>query len=178
MATSSTTSPAITATSSTTSARSCSAELDADVASFLMDASCLERVSGRLCDDVLRRTRLGAAARTTCDGATSLVIPLDDRREWYRFHHLLAEFLQSELERRDPARRAAIHLRASEWCDAHGDADGAVRSRRARRRPRPWPSRWSLRWFAASRRRPGCTRRTARWLALFTDERARAVARS
>ena len=38
----------------------------------------------------------------------------------------MTELLQRELARRDPARRSTIHRRASEWCDAHGDADGAV----------------------------------------------------
>ena len=110
------------------------AELDPDIATFLMDASCLERLSGGLCDDVLQRTG-SALLLEALEGRTLLVIPLDDRREWYRFHHLMTDFLQAELARRDPARRAAIHQRASEWCDAHGDADGAVDPRRSRRRP-------------------------------------------
>ena len=122
---SSATSPATTATSSSTSARNCWPQLDPDVAAFLMDASCLERLSGELCDDVLERTG-SALLLEALEGRTSLVIPLDDRSEWYRFHHLMSEFLQAELARRDPARRAAVHRRASEWCDAHGDADGAV----------------------------------------------------
>jgi LuxR family maltose regulon positive regulatory protein len=100
-------------------------ELDTDAASFLMEASCLERASGPLCDDVLQR--IGSARLLEQLGRQNLlVISLDDRREWYRFHHLFAEFLQAELTRRDPTRRQEIHRRASEWCDAHGDADGAV----------------------------------------------------
>ena len=55
------------------------------------------------------------------------MIPLDDRRQWYRFHHLMAEFLQSELARQDPARRARRPPAGSDWCHAHGDAEGAVR---------------------------------------------------
>jgi LuxR family maltose regulon positive regulatory protein len=100
-------------------------KLDADVASFLMEAACLERISGNLCDDVLERTG-SAALLEALQRRTLLVIPLDDRREWYRFHHLMADFLQTELGRRGPGRRAAVHRRASDWCDRHGDADGAV----------------------------------------------------
>ncbi len=99
--------------------------LDADLASFLVEASSFERLSGSLCDDVLQR-RGCAELLEMARQRNLLVIPLDDRREWYRFHHLMSEFLQSELARRDPARRAAIHQRASEWFHARGDADGAV----------------------------------------------------
>jgi LuxR family maltose regulon positive regulatory protein len=96
-----------------------------DVASFLMDASCFERFSGSLCDEVLDRHG-SSGLLEELRRQNLLIIPLDDRREWYRFHHLMAEFLATEGARRDPARRAAIHLRASEWCDLHGDGDGAV----------------------------------------------------
>jgi LuxR family maltose regulon positive regulatory protein len=99
--------------------------LDVDVASFLMEAACFDRVSGPFCDDVLQRSG-SAALLEALRRRTLLVLPLDDRREWYRFHHLMAEFLQAELGRRDPGRRTAVHRRASEWCDVRGDADGAV----------------------------------------------------
>jgi LuxR family maltose regulon positive regulatory protein len=100
-------------------------DLDPEIAAFLLDASCFERMSGTLCDEVLGRegsARLLEALRRD----NSLVIPLDDRREWYRFHHLLTEFLQAELTQRDLRRKEAIHLRASGWYDDHGEPDGAV----------------------------------------------------
>jgi LuxR family maltose regulon positive regulatory protein len=99
--------------------------LDAPVAAFLMEAACFERVSGRLCDEVLERSG-SAELLETVRSRNLLVLPLDDRREWYRFHQLMSEFLRTELARRDPVRRAAIHVRASAWFDDHGDADGAV----------------------------------------------------
>ena len=112
-------------------------ELDADIA--VVPAGCVvpradlrAPVRRRAASAPVRRSLLEALQRSNL-----LVIPLDDRREWYRFHHLMSEFLQSELGRRDPDRRVDMHRRASEWCDAHGDADGAVTPRRARRRPRP-----------------------------------------
>ena len=141
------------------------AELDPDVAAFLMDASCLERLSGELCDDVLQRTG-SALLLEALQGRTLLVIPLDDRREWYRFHHLMTDFLQAELARRDPARRAAIHQRASEWCDAHGDADGAV-THAVRGGDLDRAETMVQRWFAttatAGRRHPT----SERWVAMF-----------
>ncbi len=98
----------------------------ADLARFLLEASCFESLSGSMCDDVLERTG-SAQLLESARERNLLVIPLDDRREWYRFHHLIAQFLRTELERRDPARKRTIHRRASDWCHAHGDADGAVR---------------------------------------------------
>jgi LuxR family maltose regulon positive regulatory protein len=141
--------------------------LDADVASFLMEASCFERISGGLCDDVLQRSgsaELIEAARQR----NLLVIPLDERREWYRFHHLMAEFLHTELARRDPDRRRTIHLRVSEWYDQHGDADRAIQHAllggdvdRA--------ESMVVRWFSSigtGQLHPS----TARWLAMFPDD--------
>ncbi len=75
-------------------------DLEPDVAAFLLDASCLDRISGPLCDDLLERSRSANLIAWICQ-QNLLVIPLDDRREWYRFHHLMTEFLQSELDRRD-----------------------------------------------------------------------------
>jgi LuxR family maltose regulon positive regulatory protein len=100
--------------------------VDDELATFMMEASCLERVSGNFGDDVLER-RDSARLLEELRRKNMLVIPLDDRREWYRFHHLLSQFLQSELMRRNPARHAEVHVRASQWCDTHGDANGAVR---------------------------------------------------
>ena len=150
------------------------AELDPDIAAFLLDASCLERLSGDLCDDVLRAHRFGHCCSTALQDRTSLVIPLDDRSEWYRFHHLMSEFLQAELARRDPARRAAVHRRASEWCDAHGDADGAVthavRSGDLRR-----AESMVQRWFATIGDRRTRHPTSERWVAMFPTRRARAA---
>ena len=141
------------------------AELDPDIAAFLMDASCLDRLSGSLCDDVLQRTG-SAQLLEGLQRRTLLVIPLDDRKEWYRFHHLMSEFLQSELARRDPARRADVHRRASEWCDAHGDADGAV-THAVLSGDLARAESMVLRWFAtmgtAGRRNPT----SERWVAMF-----------
>ena len=100
-------------------------DLDPDVAAFLLDASCLDRISGRLCDDLLERTG-SANLIERIRQQNLLVIPLDDRREWYRFHHLMRDFLRSELDRRDPTRRAEVHRRASEWFHSNADAESAI----------------------------------------------------
>lgn len=141
------------------------AQLDPDIVTFLMDASCLERLSGDLCDDVLERAG-SARLLDALERQILLVIPLDEQREWYRFHHLMAEFLQSELARRNPARRAEIHRRASEWCDAHGDADGAV-THAVLTGDLALAETTMMRWFATVSTAGRSTPTTERWLALF-----------
>jgi LuxR family maltose regulon positive regulatory protein len=62
---------------------------------------------------------------TQIEAANAFLIPLDDGREWYRYHTLFAELLRQQLRRREPARVAALHKRASEWFernDAPADA--------------------------------------------------------
>ncbi|MET0460072.1 MAG: hypothetical protein ABW195_12555, partial [Ilumatobacteraceae bacterium] len=99
--------------------------LDADTSSFLLRASCLDRLSGPLCDEVLERTG-SAVLLEDLSSRNLLVIPLDDRREWYRFHHLLGELLRAELARRDPSAGPLVHRRASVWAEATGDVDAAI----------------------------------------------------
>ncbi len=55
-----------------------------------------------------------------------LVVPLDRRREWYRYHHLLREVLTEELLRREPGLVPQLHARAAAWFEAHGLADEAI----------------------------------------------------
>ena len=55
-----------------------------------------------------------------------LVVPLDRRREWFRYHHLFRELLSSELRRREPANVPELHLRAATWCEANGQTEAAI----------------------------------------------------
>ena len=55
-----------------------------------------------------------------------LVVPLDRRREWYRYHHLFRELLLSELRRREPEMVTELHLRAAAWCEANGMPEVAI----------------------------------------------------
>ena len=99
--------------------------LSDDDLGFLLDASALERLSGPLCDSVMERTdsgqRLSDLARSNL-----LLIPLDDRQEWYRYHHLLREHLLAELQRRSEVRLVALQARAAAWHESHADAETAV----------------------------------------------------
>ncbi len=143
------------------------AQLDPSVASFLMDASCLERLSGEVCDDILERSGSGRLL-DELQRQTLLVVPLDDHRGWYRFHHLLAQFLQGELALRSPNRSAHVHRRASEWCDDHGDADGAV-THAVRAGDFDRAESLVMRWFATMTTQGPHIPTVAHWVGLFPD---------
>ena len=79
----------------------------------------LDRMCGPLCDAVLERS--GSAA-TLADLARSnlLLVPLDRRGQWYRYHHLFRDMLLAELERLEPDRIPVLRRRAATWC-LHND---------------------------------------------------------
>lgn len=92
---------------------------------FLLRASLLERLSGPVCDAVLEREDSATVLRDL-SRSNMLVIPLDRRDEWFRFHPLLREMLQAELRRAHPGAERDLHLRASAWREAAGDWDLAI----------------------------------------------------
>jgi ATP/maltotriose-dependent transcriptional regulator MalT len=92
---------------------------------LMLKCSVLERFCGSLCDAVLEQE--GAAGRLAGLARTNLfLVPLDDRGEWYRFHHLFAELLRLELGRREPEAVAALHRRAYVWHRDHGTVEEAI----------------------------------------------------
>jgi LuxR family maltose regulon positive regulatory protein len=95
------------------------ARLSDDDVSFLTRTSVLDRMSAPLCDAVLDATDSDTVLRRLED-SNLLLVPLDRRRRWYRYHHLFREMLRAELERRAPSTIAELHRRAASWCEAHG----------------------------------------------------------
>jgi LuxR family maltose regulon positive regulatory protein len=93
--------------------------------SFLTRTAVLERFCGPLCDAVLRTA---GSARTIerLEGSNLLIVPLDRTRTWYRYHHLLREFLQAELRRREPEAIIALNIKAAEWFDANAMPEPAI----------------------------------------------------
>jgi LuxR family transcriptional regulator, maltose regulon positive regulatory protein len=102
----------------------------ADLREFLVRSSVLDRLSARVCDDVLERTD---SARMLEEIQTSnlFLVPLDRRGEWYRYHHLFRDMLAGELDRLDPSIKTTLHARASTWWEQHSDIDGALDHARA-----------------------------------------------
>jgi len=94
---------------------------------FLTRTAVLERLSGPLCEAVLDQPGYGAAA-TLAELARSnlLLVPLDRRGQWYRYHHLFRDMLLTELERREPDLLAVLRGRAAAWCQRNGLAEEAV----------------------------------------------------
>jgi LuxR family maltose regulon positive regulatory protein len=94
------------------------------VRTFLLQTSILGRLSGPLCDAVTGRDDSAPLLRELDDG-NLFVVPLDDRRQWYRYHHLFADVLRLRLTREDPSDVRELHARASRWFEAHGDRPAA-----------------------------------------------------
>lgn len=97
-----------------------------DVRDFLSQSSVLERLSGPLCDAVTDR-RDSREMLEALERANLFVVSLDDRREWYRYHHLFADALRARMLSLEPDRVAVNHLRASGWYEQHDLAEDAVR---------------------------------------------------
>jgi len=96
------------------------------VQSFLLETSILDNLSGPLCDALTGRDD-GQHTLQRLERENLLVVPLDDDRVWYRYHHLFADFLRGRLERERPEQLAALHLRAAEWCEENALVAEAVR---------------------------------------------------
>ncbi len=92
---------------------------------FLRRISILDRFTGELCDALLERR---GSTTTLRDLSTQnmLLIPLDRRDEWFRFHSLFSSMLRSELHRSEPHLELRLHGRASEWWADHGDSTQAI----------------------------------------------------
>ena len=101
------------------------ADLPPDELDFLMRSSVLEELTGSLCDAALETTGSGARLEAL-EASNLLVVPLDRRRERYRYHRLLRDLLRMELDHRSPDLKAPIAARASVWCEDHGSPDMAV----------------------------------------------------
>jgi LuxR family transcriptional regulator, maltose regulon positive regulatory protein len=100
------------------------------VASFLTRTSVLDRMCGSLCDAILD----GEGSQRLLERLESrnlLIVPLDRRREWYRYHHLLQELLQAELRRREPELVQDLHFRAAGWYEANAMPEAAIRHAQA-----------------------------------------------
>ena len=96
------------------------------VRSFLLQTSILDRLNGPLCDAVTGQEE-GNARLEALERGNFFVVPLDDKRHWYRYHHLFAEVLSAHLLAEQPDQVSTLHRRASEWYEQHGSAADAIR---------------------------------------------------
>jgi LuxR family transcriptional regulator, maltose regulon positive regulatory protein len=106
------------------------AHLPTELLAFLTRTSVLERMCGPLCDRVLAARGSGRVLESLED-SNLLVVPLDRRREWYRYHQLFGELLLAELERGEPELVAKLHTRAAGWCEENALPEMAIDHARA-----------------------------------------------
>jgi LuxR family maltose regulon positive regulatory protein len=93
--------------------------------SFLTRTAVLDRMCGSLCDAILDATGSGRVLEQM-ESRNLLVVPLDRRREWYRYHHLFRDLLQAELRRREPDLVQDLHSRAAAWYEANAMPEAAI----------------------------------------------------
>ena len=97
-----------------------------NVQTFLLETSVLDRLSGPLCDAVTGRDD-GQATLEDLERANLFLVPLDDERRWYRYHHLFSGFLRERLRRGYSERIPDLHRRACGWYERNelpGEAVG------------------------------------------------------
>lgn len=97
-----------------------------EVRRFLLHTAVLDRLTGPLCDALTGRDD-GSRMLTTLERSNLFMVSLDDRREWYRYHHLFADVLQARLLSEHPEQVPLLHQRASRWYEANDQAEHAVR---------------------------------------------------
>lgn len=97
-----------------------------DIHSFLLKTAILDRLSGSLCNAVAGRED-SKGMLETLERGNLFLIPLDDQRQWYRYHPLFAEVLRARLLDEHPDQLFTLHQRASEWYEQDGSAADAIR---------------------------------------------------
>ena len=99
---------------------------------FLLQTSILERMNGSLCDAVLGLSQGDSPVSQSentleqLERANLFLVPLDDKRQWYRYHHLFADLLLLRLRQTYPDRLATLHRRASQWYASRAYWDEAI----------------------------------------------------
>lgn len=99
------------------------------VRNFLLQTSILDRLNGPLCDAVVGNQPItsSSAQLAALQRGNFFLIPLDNRRHWYRYHHLFAEVLYLHLISEQPDQVSALHRRASEWFAQNDSPADAIR---------------------------------------------------
>ena len=96
-----------------------------EVQTFLRRTSILERFCASLCEYVVGESE-HIDIIDYLDRSNLFLIPLDDHREWYRYHHLFADFLRQRLRESEPDRIPELHRRASQWYENRGWVDESI----------------------------------------------------
>jgi LuxR family transcriptional regulator, maltose regulon positive regulatory protein len=95
------------------------------VRGFLLQSAVLDRMTGPLCDALAGRDD-GSQMLAALERANLFIVPLDDRREWYRYHHLFVHVLRARMLSEQPDQVSLLHQRASQWFERHDLTEEAV----------------------------------------------------
>jgi LuxR family maltose regulon positive regulatory protein len=98
---------------------------DQDSQQFLIRTSVLDRFCAPLCDAMLN-TSDSRQMLLSLERANLFLVPLDDDRLWYRYHHLFAEFLRQRLREQEPESATELHRAASRWLSQNGLTEEAA----------------------------------------------------
>lgn len=98
---------------------------DEGVQSFLLQTAILDRLTGTLCDAVTGQHN-GQEILEMLGRANLFIVPLDNERKWYRYHHLFADLLRQRLHQTMSEKVPRLHLRASEWYEQKSNWSDAI----------------------------------------------------
>jgi len=96
------------------------------IRSFLLQTSILDRLNGPLCDAVTGQ-KDGRGILETLERGNLFIVPLDDQRQWYRYHHLFAEVLLAHALEEQPGQIPLLHKQASVWYEQNNLPIDAIR---------------------------------------------------
>ncbi len=92
---------------------------------FLTQTAVLDRMCGPLCDAVLNVSG-STSVLADLERSNLLLVPLDRRGDWYRYHHLFRDMLLAELHRQEPGLMLILHRRAAQWYERNGEPEEAL----------------------------------------------------
>ena len=141
------------------------------VREFLLETSVLERLSGELCDAVTGRPG-SQALLEQIERAGLFLVPLDEVRGWWRYHHLFADLLRARLQAEQPGEVPELHRNAASWCQEHRLPDDAVRHAVAAGEM-TWAARLIEQYFDELYYLGGEGSTLQRWLSALPDDLAR-----
>ncbi|WKZ35054.1 MAG: LuxR C-terminal-related transcriptional regulator [Anaerolineales bacterium] len=139
------------------------------VRNFLLQTAILNQLNGSLCDAVTGKED-GNVQLEVLQRGNFFVIPLDDKRNWYRYHHLFADVLRMHLMAEQPDQVSALHRRASEWYEQNGLRSDAIRHALAAEDFERAATLVELAVPEMRRNRQGATVKELGWLKALPDE--------
>jgi LuxR family maltose regulon positive regulatory protein len=98
----------------------------APVRDFLLESCVLDRLSGPVCDAITGRVD-SQQMLESIERANLFLVPMDDTRGWWRYHHLFADALRARLEQERPERARELHRASAVWHERHKLVDDAIR---------------------------------------------------